>query len=104
MGKSLLIKLKNVGGQNPIQAAKLGCKIYHGPYIYNFQDVYNQLKMMNISIQVNNEDELFKFICEDFDKLKNKNDKSINLLNELGENILNKNIFEINKVLNNVYK
>ena len=60
--------------------------------------------MMNISIQVNNEDELFKFICEDFDKLKNRNDKSINLLNELGENILNKNIFEINKVLNNVYK
>ena len=43
--------------------------------------------MMNISIQVNNEDELFKFICEDFDKLKNRNDKSINLLNELGENI-----------------
>ena len=33
-----------MGGQNPIDAAKLGCKIYHGPYIYNFNEIYELLK------------------------------------------------------------
>ena len=28
IGKSLIKKLENDGGQNPIDAAKLGCKIY----------------------------------------------------------------------------
>ena len=36
MGKSILKKFENEGGQNPIEAARFGCKIYHGPYIYNF--------------------------------------------------------------------
>jgi len=33
IGKSMIKRLKNVGGQNPIEAAKLKCKIYHGPYV-----------------------------------------------------------------------
>ena len=44
IGKSTLKILKSVGGQNPIDAAKLGCKIYHGPYIYNFSEIYEILK------------------------------------------------------------
>ena len=39
--------------QNPIEAAKLNCKIYHGPYVTNFSDIYEilakkiyQLKLM----------------------------------------------------------
>ena len=36
IGKSIIKKLKNDSGQNPIEAAKLGCKVYHGPYVYNF--------------------------------------------------------------------
>ena len=44
VGKSLLNKFKNSGGQNPIEAAALGCKIYHGPYVYNFQEIYNLLR------------------------------------------------------------
>ena len=30
--------------QNPIDAAKLGCKIYHGPYVYNFKEIYEILE------------------------------------------------------------
>ena len=30
IGKSTLEKLKEVGGQNPIDAANFGCRIYHG--------------------------------------------------------------------------
>ena len=31
------------GGQNPIDAAKMGCRIFHGPYVYNFQEIYDYL-------------------------------------------------------------
>ena len=37
-------KLKAQGGQSPIDAATLGCKIYHGPYVYNFKEIYEILK------------------------------------------------------------
>ena len=37
IGKSTLEKLKNESGQNPIEAARLGCRIYHGEYISNFR-------------------------------------------------------------------
>ena len=36
VGKSLIEKLKYDSGQNPIDAAYLNCKIYHGPYVSNF--------------------------------------------------------------------
>ncbi|MBV9702687.1 MAG: 3-deoxy-D-manno-octulosonic acid transferase [Methylobacteriaceae bacterium] len=39
MGKSLVA----AGGQNPIEAAKLGCAIVHGPLIQNFGEVYRAL-------------------------------------------------------------
>jgi 3-deoxy-D-manno-octulosonic-acid transferase len=31
------------GGQNPIEAAKLGAAIIHGPHIWNFAEVYSVL-------------------------------------------------------------
>ena len=43
IGKSMLKKLKNSGGQNPIEAARLNCKIYHGPYVNNFAEIYEIL-------------------------------------------------------------
>ena len=41
MGKSMIEELKKEGGQNPIERQKLNCKIYHGPYVYNFNEIYN---------------------------------------------------------------
>ena len=58
IGKSLLSNLKDVGGQNPIDAAKLGCKIYHGPYINNFKEIYDILEKNKISFKVDNADKL----------------------------------------------
>ena len=43
IGKSTLKKFENSGGQNPIDAAKIGCHIFHGPYVNNFKDIYNFL-------------------------------------------------------------
>jgi 3-deoxy-D-manno-octulosonic-acid transferase len=31
------------GGQNPIEPAKLGSAIVHGPYVHNFEEVYDAL-------------------------------------------------------------
>jgi 3-deoxy-D-manno-octulosonic-acid transferase len=31
------------GGQNPIEAVKLGASIVHGPHVFNFSDVYEAL-------------------------------------------------------------
>ena len=31
------------GGQNPIEAAKLGAAIVHGPHVWNFAEVYAAL-------------------------------------------------------------
>ena len=49
IGKSLNKKFKRDGGQNPIEAAKLNCKIYHGPYVYNFEEIYKILEKNGIS-------------------------------------------------------
>ena len=35
------------GGQNPIEPAKYGLKILHGPNVHNFNDIYNYLKKKN---------------------------------------------------------
>ena len=68
IGKSLLKKLKNVGGQNPIEAAKIGCKIYHGPYVYNFQEVYELLNKYRIAEIIKNENELSNKLISDLNK------------------------------------
>ena len=52
IGKSTIKHLKNVGGQNPVEAAKLRCKIYHGPYVYNFEEIYEILKKNKISKEI----------------------------------------------------
>ena len=31
------------GGQNPIEAAKLGAAILHGPHVWNFAEIYAAL-------------------------------------------------------------
>ena len=62
IGKSLNKKLKDEGGQSPIEAAYLGCKIYHGGYIYNFKEIYELLESNKISKLIKHKDELVEFI------------------------------------------
>lgn len=40
------------GGQNPIEPAKLGVPILHGPHVANFRDVYDALIAANASLMV----------------------------------------------------
>ena len=64
----MIKKLKNDGGQNPIEAAKLNCKIYHGPYVYNFKEIYEILKKNNISKKINDYEELSNNLIKRFKK------------------------------------
>ena len=99
IGKSILKKFKKIGGQNPIEAAKLGCRIYHGPYTYNFKDIFNQLKTLNISQEVSNEEELSQKLLKDLQNSKSDNSKSIATINDLGEKIFSESLKEINTFL-----
>ena len=99
VGKSFVKKLKNVGGQNPIEAAKLGCKIFHGPYVYNFHEIYEHLRSFGIAEKVNNELELAKKIIKNFDNSIEKNQQKLNLLNNYGEKILKQTAIELEEFL-----
>jgi len=54
MGKSLV----PLGGQNPIEPARLGCAIVHGPHMINFEDVVERLRTANAARRVADENEL----------------------------------------------
>ena len=44
--------ITNKGGQNPIEPARYGAKILHGPNISNFREVYAFLKSLSISKEI----------------------------------------------------
>jgi 3-deoxy-D-manno-octulosonic-acid transferase len=46
------------GGQNPIEAIKLGAAVVHGPHVFNFADVYAELDAAGGAVQVGGEAEL----------------------------------------------
>ncbi len=99
IGKSMIKKLENVGGQNPIEAAKLRCKIYHGPYVYNFNEIYELLKSYEISEEINNEKELYEKLSKDLKNSKDNEDKTANIINDMGQKILDRTTKEISKFL-----
>jgi 3-deoxy-D-manno-octulosonic-acid transferase len=104
IGKSIIKSLANVGGQNPIDAAKLGCKIYHGPYVYNFKEVYEILKENCISEKIENSEELSENLIKDL-KDVHKEDKKISvLINNLGKKTLADTMNNINNFLLNEIK
>ena len=101
IGKSMIKQLQNQGGQNPIDAAKLGCKIYHGPYVYNFKEIYKILNDNLVSKKIENIDELSVNLIKDLDNFaKNRTDIS-KLINSMEEEILSNTMKNINNLLKN---
>ncbi len=92
IGKSLLEKFINSGGQNPIEAAKMGCKIFYGQYVYNFKDVYDHLNELNIATKVKNIDDLVINLSKSFGSEKSVEKDNIEKLNNFGQKILEENI------------
>ena len=66
-----MVQLINRGGQNPLEAARFGAKILHGPNIQIILKMFiNYLKLLNISKKLNTPKQLASSII--FFK-KNKN-------------------------------
>ena len=104
IGKSTIKKLENEGGQNPIDAAKLGCKIYHGPYVYNFSEIYEILNNNNVSKKIENYTELSENLIEDLKIPQKQNGKISKLINSLGQKTLTDTMKNINSLLLNEIK
>ena len=85
------------GGQNPLEPARLGNYILHGPNIQNFKEVYRMLSKLNVSKKANNINNMKKIIDRKIEYKQNS--KIIKKLNLIGINILKKNLIEINKFI-----
>ena len=86
------------GGQNPLEAAKCNCEVFHGPYISNFTEVYNLLRRHKISTLIKNESHALNILKKNFNK-KNNFKTNMLTLNLLGKKILNENYKLIAKYL-----
>ena len=104
IGKSTIKRLKNDSGQNPIDAAKLRCKIYHGPYVYNFKEIYKILEKNNISKEIRTYEELSINLINDLESPAKENDKVLNSINNLGQKTLTDTMKYINNFLLNEIK
>ena len=83
------------GGQNPLEAARFGTKILHGPNIDNFKDVYKYLNQLKISSKINSPQECANSI------IFKKNMKKAKKMKYLGTTILKKTLNELDKSIHN---
>ena len=88
----------NRGGQNPLEAARYGAKILHGPFVSNFTDIYNLLKSNKISKKIYTATQLSKEISF------KKNVQSGLKIKNIGEKILKKTIKVLDKHIFDEFK
>ena len=83
------------GGQKPLEAARYGCNILHGPNISNFEEIYAFLNFQKISFKIQKEKKMLDILNK---LLSSKdNQKSIkNKINLMGKKILTLTFEEIN--------
>ena len=85
------------GGQNPLEPARLGNFIINGPNVGNFKEIYAFLINHKISSTVKNIAKMEKIILKKLDK--NNSIQNRKKIIKIGNNILEKNLFYINKYL-----
>jgi len=93
IGKSMLKKFENTGGQNPIDAAKMGCYIYHGPYVYNFDEIYQYLDESKLSEEITSPKNLADKLVKNFNLDLQSNSEKLKKLdiysNKIFDNVIN---------------
>ena len=83
------------GGQNPLEPARFGAKILHGPNTDNFKDVYKYLNQLKISSTINSPQQCANSI------IFKKNMKKVKKMRYLGTTILKKTLNELDKSIHN---
>ena len=87
----------NHGGQNPLEPARLGNYIINGPNVKNFKEIYAFLNNLKMSSSTSNILTIENIILKKL-KMKAPN-KNIKKIIKIGNDILEKNLFYINKYL-----
>ena len=99
LGKSIIKKedLAHLGGsgQNPLEPARFGAKILHGPNVDNFKEIYKYLYSLKISSKVKTPQE-----CASATIFK-KNYKKVKKMKNLSKIILKNTLNELNKSIHN---
>ena len=100
VGTSVFIggSIINRGGQNPLEAARYGARILHGPNVDNFKDVYKTLSNLKISKKITTPRELASSII--FKRNKKLGDK----IKKIGVKILKETINDLDKLIKNEFK
>ena len=83
------------GGQNPLEAAKYGCQILHGPNVWNFKEIYNLLKTHKVSNKITSSNKLYHKVRQLLGDKKSSKKLQLKIKN-LGSKILNLTLNEIN--------
>ncbi len=85
------------GGQNPLESARKGNYILYGPHVENFKEVYEMLEKLKITRRVNSIKNMKSVVRQKINFLQGN---TVNKkLKYLGEKILNKNLYEIQKFI-----
>ena len=87
------------GGQNPLEAARYGCKILHGPNISNFKEIYYLLNKYKVSKKIVNQDQMIKNIDLLYKNTSNTHNLELKIKN-LGNKILKSTLKEVNFFIN----
>ncbi len=87
----------NHGGQNPLEPARLGNYIINGPNVKNFKEIYSFLNNLKMSSSTSNILTMENIILKKL-KMKTPN-RNIKKIIKIGNDILDKNLFYINKYL-----
>ena len=101
LGKSIVKSLAENSGQNPVEAARYGCKIFHGPSVSNFKEIYEYLKSLGVANEVFSFSELSRSLAEELKEDKMNNDKIIEKIENYGLSTLNNVLKEIKIYINN---
>ena len=96
LGGSLI----NHGGQNPLEPARYGCNILHGPHIDNFKEVYKFLENINISKKIINYNQMENYLEKILSK-REKTKKSHIKLKQMGKKILSTTYRNVNSLIYN---
>ena len=94
--------LVEMGGHNPVEPAHNNCVIITGPHIYNWEDVFNEMKNLGACFIYNNIDEIEKFIENTI------NDKTkLDLIKNNAKKFSEKDFFQTEslfKIINNIIR
>ena len=84
---------------NPLELARFGCNILHGPNISNFTEIYEYLNKIKISTKIHNKKMMIQSLNKIF--IMKKNSKKIQeKLKNIGKKILNSTYKEVSLIIN----